>query len=298
MRYYLLPILFFFAIAVGNPPGNAPRPQQRCYTLVNTTQFTVHIDFQYALPINDAILSLDMIPGGQFVDCFNPGASSSATVFGVMWEGTADCQLTSTLNMGFGNLASPPGMYRIQNQPRNCGGGGGGDGRPRREPPHHHELSDAECRTSVELPRGPAVYTLKSSLGDNVCIGYQTDDPSKVRLANCDQNQQRLFTLIKAPDGCYYVRNGEVAGPPSGRCLDSNSMRSNDQIFALACNGTKYQRWKTFKLSNGAYNLINKDSGQCLDRDSNNPRPGDEAHQVDCNGSEWQGWFLTFVRRQ
>lgn len=301
MKKYLLLVLYLCATFVGGSPSNKaatpePGPQQRCYILVNGTQFTVHVTFQYPLPVGDVPVSLDLIPGGQFTDCFNPGASASATIFGVMWEGTTPCQLTSTLNMGFGTLTFPPGTYTIRNQPSNCTRPPGRDRPPRREPPRHHELSDAECRSSAELPQG--VYTIRNSLGDNICVGFETDDPSRVKLARCDQNQQRLFTFFPTRDGCYFVRNGDVNGPPSGRCLDSDATRSNDQIFTLACNATKYQRWKLFKLSNGAYNLINKASGQCLDRNSFHPNVGDEAHQNDCNGTEWQGWFLDFVRRQ
>jgi hypothetical protein len=129
-------------------------------------------------------------------------------------------------------------------------------------------------------------------------VGYGTNHPAKVILVRCDRSQQSLFTFIKAADGCYYVRNGDVYGPRSGRCLDSDATRDNDQIFTLACNGTKYQRWKLFKLSTGAYNLINKHSGQCLDRNSYLGNVGSEAHQYDCNGTEWQSWFLDYVRRQ
>lgn len=296
MKKCLLLVLYLCVVFVVGIPGSNPHTQQRCYILVNGTQYTVHVTFQYPLPINDAVVSIDLIPGGRYTYCLNSGASSTATIWGVMWEGTTPCYLTSTLNMGFSTQASPPGTYTIQNQPRTCPDPSNPGGRERPEPPRHRELTDADCRTSAELPEG--VYTIKNSLGDNICLGFEPDDASKVRLARCDQNQQRLFTFIREQDGCYLVRNGDVNGPRAGRCLDSDARRSNDQIFALACNRTKYQRWKLFKLSNGAYNLINKHSGQCLDRNSYHPDPGDEAHQYDCNGTEWQGWFLTFVRRQ
>jgi ricin-type beta-trefoil lectin protein len=172
---------------------------------------------------------------------------------------------------------------------------------PPRTGPRHHELSAAECASSAPLPNG--VYTIKNAqtaIGGAVCLGFDTGDRSKVKLMACDQTQQRVFTFGRREDGCYFVRNGDTSGPASGRCLDSDSHVSRadakGNVNALACNDTKNQRWKLFKLPTGAYNLINKSSGRCVDRDSYHPQAGNDVQEYDCNGSAWQGWVLDFVR--
>ena len=52
-----------------------------------------------------------------------------------------------------------------------------------------------------------------------IIVDYEPMARQKSGWPDATEINKRLFTFIKAPDGCYYVRNGEVNGPPSGRCL-------------------------------------------------------------------------------
>jgi hypothetical protein len=157
--------------------------------------------------------------------------------------------------------------------------------------PSHHRLSNAECRSSDSPPRNQAVYKIRRTADTNSCLAFDAGDPESVPINNCATEQKKLFTLIPASNGCWFIRNGDVRVPPAeGRCLHVETEDSND-LRAKRCDQTDQQFWKLFK-KDGRYNLINQRSGKCLDRDSN----GDGVHMVDCNSSEWQWWSLDFVR--
>jgi hypothetical protein len=163
------------------------------------------------------------------------------------------------------------------------------------KPPTHRELTDADCLASDTIADG--VYTLKNTVQPTLCLGFDAGDPTKVKLFRCDQAQERLFTVGRRKNnGCYFVRNGNVHGYQSGWCLDSDRRNSGDELKVAACDGTRWQAWKLFKLPNGTYNLINKQTGECLDRDSNHSGSGDDAHQYICNASERESWYIEYVR--
>jgi Ricin-type beta-trefoil lectin domain-like len=276
-----------------------------CYVLTNRTSSTQTWRFSYDgnVPFGSPI-SIAMIPSGRYpVDgpwCFHTPDGIYVRVS--LDNGGLTTSWTGQLILGNGPLAYPSGTYSLNSsvnssvpEPPNPDPS---NSRGRPDPPRHRKLTDADCQTSDVVDDG--VYTLENSGGIHgaACLGFETNDASKVMLAGCDTHQQRVFTFGRRQDGCYFVRNGDVHGPRAGRCLDSDATRNNDGILALACNDTEYQRWRLFKLANGTYNLINKASGQCLDRDSNHPNAGDEAHQYDCNGTDLQGWSLHYVRKQ
>jgi hypothetical protein len=295
MKTWAYRVLYLCPVLLAGLPSKVSA-QQRCYTLVNGTSSTVHVAFYYpqGMPLGDHVISIDMQPGGRLPDCFDPGTSSTAVVYGFLWQGQATCQLASSLEMGFTNLASSPGTYTITTQPRSCGGGGGGSGDT---PPRHRELTDADCKTSDVIPDG--VYTIKNSSRGDICLGFDVAGTSLVKLGTCDGTQNRLFTFGRRGDGCYFVRNGDVTGPPSGRCMDSPSGRdrrsADSPLNALACNDTKYQRWRLYKLPSGKYNIMNKDSGQCVNIKDGN-KIGDNAEQYDCNGQRSAEWSIDYVR--
>lgn len=137
-----------------------------------------------------------------------------------------------------------------------------GTGQPRpavTEPPHHRRLASCLDAPSAAIREG--VYTIKSDESDagDICVSYDSD---------------------------------------AKRCLDSdsNDRFGNNQMQMLACNETEYRRWRLYKLQQGGFNLMNKASGKCLDRDSFHLSPGGAINQIDCDGTAWQQWDLDFVR--
>ena len=146
-------------------------------------------------------------------------------------------------------------------------------------------VSRPASETHDDPPNGPGVYQIVSDAGG--CLGFSEDSPEKVPAIDCGLGQRTLFTFIK--DGSdYLIRNGDVTGPPSGRCLDSDSSRNDDNILALACNRSSYQKWHLHKWDNGKYQIKNVDSGQCLEK---NPSVG----LMGCN--DLGSWSLEYVRR-
>lgn len=151
-------------------------------------------------------------------------------------------------------------------------------------------------------PKGAGVYKIKSfadvdsTKEKGACVGFNEGRREGVYLDHCYQGQIVYVTLIPAGRGTYFIRNGDVTGPPSGRCFDSDSSRDNDTLLALACNGTDYQRW-ILRSRAGTYEIKNVASGQCLDRNSEDPGYNSRVHLVACNESMWQQWWLEYERR-
>ena len=133
-------------------------------------------------------------------------------------------------------------------------------------PPPPHRLSDAEFQTSDSPPRNQAVYRIQLSSDTNTCLAFDPDDDTGVPLNNCGQEQKKDFTLIPAPNKCWFIRNGNVKVPPiTGRCLfvdhdgDTGDRDKDSEVGAGICAPTDQEHWKLV-LRDGKYNLINQRS--------------------------------------
>src|SRR6185369_16629787 len=120
-------------------------------------------------------------------------------------------------------------------------------------------------------PSGHGVYMLQKANDNNSCLAFDPDNREDVPNNNCVVEQKKMFSLLPAGNGCYGIRNGDVLQPPrTGRCLHVENEDAND-VRARACDQTDQQHWKLYKNPrDGTYNLINQQSGKCLDRGSNN----------------------------
>jgi hypothetical protein len=136
---------------------------------------------------------------------------------------------------------------------------------------------------------------LQKANDNNACLSFDDrGNPEDVPINNCVVEQKKMFSLLPAGNGCFFIRNGDVRTPPNtGRCLHVENEDAKD-VRARGCDQTDQQHWKLYKNPNsGAYNLINQQSGKCLDRDSGG---GSDSQAIDCNASEWQWWKLRFIR--
>lgn len=74
----------------------------------------------------------------------------------------------------------------------------------------------------------------------------------------------------------------------TGRCMDDSFAFS---LRTFPCNGTNFQKFTFWPLSNGTFFLQNKATGRCID--DHDGKIGPAA----CNGSRFQQWFLVTLSR-
>jgi hypothetical protein len=81
------------------------------YTFVNKRNFVTHVDFRYPgwLPVN-GVMSLDLIPNGQYTMTFNAGTSGTASI--APGQGKFENH-QGPLLMGDAPFAANPGVYYI-----------------------------------------------------------------------------------------------------------------------------------------------------------------------------------------
>ena len=77
----------------------------------------------------------------------------------------------------------------------------------------------------------------------------------------------------------------EVVNDHAGKCLDvpGGSTTISQPIQEWSCHGRTEQLWHQPVFSDGAFALMNVNSGLCLDIDANVPQDGDQVIQVPCD---------------
>ena len=75
----------------------------------------------------------------------------------------------------------------------------------------------------------------------------------------------------------------------SGQCLDNNDSDVNSDVYQKACNGSIYQKWE-FEAVGDKYEIVNADSGLCLDLQGSSTSNEANVMQYSCNQTSNQLW--------
>ena len=104
-------------------------------------------------------------------------------------------------------------------------------------------------------------------------------------------------TPIPIPQGSVTISDGEyhiVSALDSSKALDvcnqSKDNTANIQIYSNLADGT--ETFHITYIGNGAYKIINSNSGRCLDVDGAGMTAGTNVQQYDYVGADQQQWII------
>lgn len=184
------------AVVMSVTFSTAAFAQQTCYTLINTTNHQVVINYQYPPGLlGDHVYQQIFVPGASIMNCFDPGTSSLALIAtpNTQWEGNRQ------MSMGTGGL--PAGTYRMIQSPPPSG--------PNPTPTPATGCGDFGGNWQVEtFNGGPASASPLSPMhiDQNVCNlsgGYQSAGPYSHTLSGRMVGDTASVTIMRTdPKGC------------------------------------------------------------------------------------------------
>jgi Ricin-type beta-trefoil lectin domain len=142
------------------------------------------------------------------------------------------------------------------------------------------------------LPLPPPQTPRLVSLGSAKCLdagGGPKIDGTPLQLWQCNNSEAQMFAL--RPIGAGTVN---VVHVPSGQCVDLPGAGGYDEwrMVLRRCSETPGQAFTRVEVV-GGFQLINAQTGRCIDVDGNRDGDGTRILQWTCNGASNQKWTLT-----
>ena len=150
------------------------------------------------------------------------------------------------------------------------------------------KYSDAQIRTA---------FTNWNKSGGQVLAGLTRRRNAEADLFLSNRKPDPTPTPIPIPQGSVTISDGEyhiVSALDSSKALDvcnqSKDNTANIQIYSNLADGT--ETFHITYIGNGAYKIINSNSGRCLDVDGAGMTAGTNVQQYDYVGADQQQWII------
>ncbi len=161
----------------------------------------------------------------------------------------------------------------------------------------------AAALTTASAQAAPPVYTTLIGTGSNKCLDAVQDDGNgdPVRLWQCSGSANQRWNLLPAgstKEGDAYFQI--ISGAPAHLCMEvqNQSLADGAQVGQVGCaqDPNQFWRWGTSGVKNRGDQLVNINSGKCLDIAANSTMNGAKVQQWSCNQPTSTGQLFSRAR--